>query len=171
MICNKVRRNTIQQSAASYNTMHRIIAKPTKKFSKERVESNLEGELELLRNYSRFRCRTWRQYERPIEYPHVTARQFMEIKRRIFEITDYLGLPCPQVRIVGSRAEEKPLPAGYHDVDVVLMFNPQEVERRTTYHGWYAQEGQIKEVIEDILKFRKMSFVEGMEIEPFVVWI
>ena len=107
----------------------------------------------------------------PTEYPHVTSKQFDEIQHRIFEITDYLGLPRPKVRVVGSRAEEKPLPPSYHDVDILLMFNPREVQRLTTYHGWYAQEGQIKQAIENILKFRKMSFVEDMEIEPFVIWI
>lgn len=112
---------------------------------------------------------TW--VEIPTGYPHVTSEQYAEITRRIFEITDYLGLPRPKVKIVGSRAEEKPLPPSYHDVDVLLMFNPQEVQNRTTYRGWYAQEGQIKEVIEDLLKFKKMSFVEDMEIEPFVIWI
>ena len=102
--------------------------------------------------------------------PHVTPLQEGEIRRRILEITTYLGLPEPEIEIVGSRARVLPLGAGYHDVDVLLRFSPGAVERMTTYRGWYAQEGQIKEAIEDILKFKKMSYVDNMEIDIFVVW-
>lgn len=109
-------------------------------------------------------------FRRRESYPHFTAEQFREVERRIFEITDYLGLPRPFIEIVGSRAEEKPLDPAYHDVDVLLLFNPRETERMTTYRGWFAQEGQIKEAIVDILKFRKLNYVNDIDMDVFVAW-